>query len=241
GAEVTDERLDDVALLEIERVRGGDRLAFLAEGTIETADDFRLAEERDEALLERARESKVVIDFQKLIAAEAFRHGRRTLSSNGVMLNVVDLLGDLLDRAWSFTIDHWIFLLVVVCAIVFRKSVALTVRSVRLPSTWMQISLIVATSLAMSIAYAAWHGMPIPQYHDDFAYLLDADTFEHGRMSNPTHPLWPHFETMHVLQMPRYISKYPVGQGLIFAAGSALLGHPLRAVWLLGAATCVAV
>ena len=102
------------------------------------------------------------------------------------------------------------------------------------------MALVVVTSLIVSVGYAQLHGMPIPRYHDDFAYLLDGDTFMHGRMSNPTHPLWPHFETMHVLQVPRYISKYPVGQGLTFAAGSILFGHPLRAVWIIGAAACAA-
>jgi hypothetical protein len=157
------------------------------------------------------------------------------------MLNVVDVLGEILDRVSSFAVDHWIFLAVVVLAIIFRKSrVAPTLLSVQLTDK-SACATVFAISLATSIAYAWIHGMPLPQYHDDFAYLLDADTFAHGRMSNPTHPMWPHFETMHVLQMPRYISKYPIGQGLTFAAGAALLGHPLRFVWLLGAATCVAV
>src|SRR2546430_7814519 len=80
GAEVADERLDDVALLEVERVRGRHRFTFLAERAIQTADDFRLAKKRDEPLLERARESQVIIDFQKLIAAKAFRHGWRRAS-----------------------------------------------------------------------------------------------------------------------------------------------------------------
>ena len=155
------------------------------------------------------------------------------------MLNAIDLL----ERAISFCTEHWVFLLVVVAAIVFRSafhhrgdgghegSVPLV------PS----VVIVIATSLIVSIAYAWIHGMPVPRYHDDFAYLLDGDTFMRGRMSNPTHPMWPHFETMHVLEVPRTISKYPVGQGLIFAAGSLLFGHPLRAVWLIGAAACAAV
>ena len=55
---VADQRLDDVALLVVERIRRRDRFAFLPEGAIEAADDFRLAEERDEAFLQR-RASKV--------------------------------------------------------------------------------------------------------------------------------------------------------------------------------------
>src|SRR5438270_58299 len=53
---IANQRLDDVALLVVERVGRRDRFAFLPEGAIETADDFRLAKERDEALLQRACE-----------------------------------------------------------------------------------------------------------------------------------------------------------------------------------------
>ncbi|HEV3140685.1 MAG TPA: hypothetical protein VGY57_09230, partial [Vicinamibacterales bacterium] len=88
---------------------------------------------------------------------------------------------------------------------------------------------------------AILHGFIVPKYHDDFGYLLDADTFVRGRMSNPTHPLWPHFETMHVLQVPRYISKYPVGQGLIFAVGLKLFRNPLMATWIVTALACAAI
>src|SRR5437868_8505250 len=156
------------------------------------------------------------------------------------MLNAVDVL----ERAISFAVEHWVFVVVVLFAIVFRKwrTAALGRPDSGGPlSSTVACTIVVLTSLTFSIGAAMLHGMPLPKYHDDFAYVLDGDTFAHGRLSNPTHPLWPHFETMHVLQVPRYISKYPVGQGLIFAAGSVLLGHPLRAVWIVGAAACAAI
>lgn len=49
-----------------------------------------------------------------------------------------------------------------------------------------------------------------------------------------------HFETMHVLQYPTYMSKYPPGQGIVLAIGH-WLGHPIFGVWISLALVCAAI
>jgi len=102
--------------------------------------------------------------------------------------------------------------------------------SSRRPSTAVAFAILIAPLLRL-LAWP-WVKLPYPAIHDEYSYLLLADTLASGRLTNLPHPFWIHFEAMHVLQQPTYASTYPVMQGVFIAIGEAVVRAPWLGVWL---------
>jgi hypothetical protein len=89
--------------------------------------------------------------------------------------------------------------------------------------SWIGVGLLV---LIVRAALIPIWPIPTPAIYDEYSYVLQADTFAHGRLANPAHPLWQFFESTYILQQPTYASRFPPGQALAMAVGQVIFGHP---------------
>jgi hypothetical protein len=89
---------------------------------------------------------------------------------------------------------------------------------------WLTALVLALGFVALRLALVPLLPVPVPVVTDEFSHLLLADTLLHGRVANPVHPFWPHFESIHILMRPHYVSAYFPGHAVWLAAGRLLTG-----------------
>ena len=98
-----------------------------------------------------------------------------------------------------------------------------------------------AAAIVLRLALLPWVPVPHAVISDEFSHLLIADTFAHGRLANPAHPLWRSFETLQVNQQPTYSSMYFPGPGLLLFLGQIVTGVPWAGLLLTMGLLCGAI
>lgn len=100
------------------------------------------------------------------------------------------------------------------------------------------VGVVIALAILARLCLLPLVPFPHPGGADEFSHVLLGDTLARGRLTNPPHPLWTHFESRHIIHQPTYNSMYFPGQGAFLALGNAVFGHPWAGVLLSTALFC---
>ena len=103
-----------------------------------------------------------------------------------------------------------------------------------------QILAVGLLALVLRALMLPWLGAPSASVFDETSILLQGQTLALGRLANPTHLFWPHFETFYVNQLPSYASMYFPGRGMPLAAGLWIADNAWVGVWLSMVLMCMA-
>lgn len=98
--------------------------------------------------------------------------------------------------------------------------------------TWVLAATFAFVGFLIPTIYGFIFGFPVAHVQDELSYTVAADTYAHGRLTNPTPVFWESVETPHVIMEPSYISKYPPLQGMFMALGQVVFGNQIFGVWI---------
>ncbi|MDB5886304.1 MAG: putative rane protein [Polaromonas sp.] len=103
-----------------------------------------------------------------------------------------------------------------------------------------QILAVGLLAVALRAIMLFWLGVPEPAVFDETSIVLQGQTLALGRLANPPHAFWQHFETFYVNQLPAYASMYFPGRGAPLALGLLIADNAWIGVWMTMVLMCMA-